>query len=69
MTQPNLISTIIDYYFIYGINSSSNDSSTVGDLNSAYNMNSTSNSKTIIDLICLIPNELCNVNTIEISTK
>lgn len=60
MTQPNLISTIIDYYFIYGIQSSSDSCSTAADMNSAYSMNSTSNSKSVIDLICLIPNELCN---------
>lgn len=59
LTQPNLISVLIDYYFMYGINSTLNDGSTSG-ANFSYNMNVTSNSKSIIDLICLIPDSMCN---------
>lgn len=56
VTQPNLINDLVDYYFIYGINSSSNDTESTFE----YNLNITSNSKSIIDLICLIPDDLCN---------
>ncbi len=54
-THPNLINILLDYYFIYGINSTTNN-----DANFAYNMNTLSNSRSIIDLICLIPDSLVN---------
>ncbi len=54
-THPNLISILLDYYFVYGINSTTNN-----DANFAYNMNTLSSSRSIIDLICLIPDSLVN---------
>ena len=56
--QIQIINVLIDYYFTYGINNIKNAS----DLNNINVLNDqTTSTKSIIDLICRIPDDFANV--------
>ena len=56
--KQQIINTFVDFYLIYGISNNKNSS----DLNSIHAINDYGSTKTIIDLICRIPDDLTNVN-------
>ena len=64
--QIQIINVLIDYYFTYGINNNKNAS----DLNNINALNDqTTATKSIIDLICRIPDDFANVTQIFIFYK
>jgi hypothetical protein len=60
--QPTLVNVLVDYYFDHSLNKVKQDSASEYYSYTNNELFYNSNNKTIVDLLCTIPDELSNVN-------